>query len=66
MERERERDQPWPRGEKGEKERERERRKAREEKSERRVKGVRARGVREQRGAKQPFLWYAIIFNVAR
>jgi hypothetical protein len=64
--RERERPAMAKRRERGKGERERERRKAREEKSERRVKGVRARGVREQRGAKQPFLWYAIIFNVAR
>ena len=41
---------------------ERERRKARgKRRGERQV-----RGVREQGGAKQPLLWYAVIFTVAR
>ena len=67
----RERDRPWPRGEKGKGEREerlenkRERPRGRESKSERRGER-RVRGVREQGGAKQPFLWYAVIFTVAR
>ena len=47
-----------------ERERERERERVRGKGKER--ERVSVRGVRERGGAKQPLLWYAVIFTVAR
>ena len=66
MERERERDQPWPSGEKGGKEREERLENKREREEERGEKTKRGRGLRDQGGAQTALLKFAAIFSVAR